>query len=858
MTVLGVLLRVGGRRDDCLGVLDESGKRDDCIGVLVQSDMAVHRNLVMVVTRTRHDRNPVLNLNGSAVEFHPATKEPKRQIESESEEEVEEEVGEEEEEHAVEEKEIEVMDEDVQTGSEEVQQWPENVETNMVVEDVNKDVDYQFIRTATKRMCTSPNFGSRARGLYDYSDVYIFDDPFSIVDVHTGAHMLKVLYWYSLKCVYSAISSTQVRAMKAQFAVGWLDHEQVKSEDELPVETAWSEEQECVPLKQRLKMLRAKAASVIRKEVLIPAISPVDGVVNKGDVLCDSLEFYPDQDGGKGRSGSARQHGMGHTFGSSLFQDRILSERQEIENAKTQDNSVTHLPTVQRPSSSNDIESSEYFNEDLDHFSLKERQKMLLSRLFSILNSSDPSTNPVGIILQNSRLGSSDICGIRSAIGKNAFGKGDANIYASSEALKPGLLNGIASGAPTWTYQHEGTTITKSIREARPCSSGRSDINEKHLLSSSCKDVHIPALKPLPNVKVETVDSDLEFPNKSKCSQISVKVEPVNSSENLEDIIDHMMLGDRMRLLASRKVPQTFVYENFESGNDHKSKLSKSSKPFVIKRPHKRRRTATDSVETALEEDAPGLLKVLIEKGVLVDEIKLYGANEGEEALNESLIDESFSDLEDVITKIFSQQQSLFKFAPIRCARGEKTSYCLACLISLVEQARYLRVRKWPVEWGWCRDLQSFIFVFNKHNRIVLERPEYGYATYFFELIDALPVNWQIKRLVTTMKLTSITRITLIENRSLKVGDDLTEGEARVLMEYGWIPDSGLGTMLNYCDRVVHDRRNDNESDSSEWRSKIGKLLTDGYHGGIIVPNDIPKKVMDYGLDHTPEIKLEY
>lgn len=76
-------------------------------------------------------------------------------------------------------------------------------------------------------------------------------------------------------------------------------------------------------------------------------------------------------------------------------------------------------------------------------------------------------------------------------------------------------------------------------------------------------------------------------------------------------------------------------------------------------------------------------------------------------------------------------------------------------------------------------------------------------------------------------------------------------------MEYGWIPDSGLGTMLNYCDRVVHDRKNDYESDSSEWRSKIGKLLTDGYNGGIIVPNDIPKKVMEFGVCQSPEIKLE-
>ncbi|KAI7749342.1 hypothetical protein M8C21_009119 [Ambrosia artemisiifolia] len=479
--------------------------------------------------------------------------------------------------------------------------------------------------------------------------------------------------------------------MMAHLSVNWLDYKPVKSEDH---ESVWSEEHECLPLKQRLKMLRAKA------------LSPVDDVVNK--------------EGG---------------------------------------------------------ESVEDFNEDVDHVSLKERQRM------ERRNSSDPSTN------------------------------------LSSKASKHGSLNAITAGAPTWTYKHEDTAVSKSQ-----------------------------------NLKnVETLDGDFEIPNHSIGNQISVKGEAVNSFESSVDIIDHMMLGDRMRLLPSRKFPRTNVYENFEMHNAHKSKLSKSSTPLVIKRPRKRRITVTDSVETALEEDAPGLLKVLIEKGVLVDEIKLYGANEGDEPLDESLIDESFSDLEDVITK------SLLKFAPIKCGvRGDRTSYCLACLISLVEQARYLRVRKWPVEWGWCRDLQSFIFVFNKHNRIVLERPEYGYATYFFELVDALPVHWQIKRLVTAMKLTSCTRLTLIENRALTVGDDLTEGEARVLMEYGWIPNTGLGTMLNYCDRVVHDRKNESESDGSEWRSKIGKILTDGYHGGIIVPNDIPKKVMEYGLSHTPEIKLEY
>ncbi|KAL7609226.1 hypothetical protein Lser_V15G12016 [Lactuca serriola] len=587
-----------------------------------------------------------------------------------------------------------------------------------------------------------------------------------------------------------------------------LNDEQVKSEDELPVETEWSEEHDCVPLKQRLKMLRATVVSRSQKEILIPARSPVDDSLKKEDDLCDSLGFHSDHDGTEGRSDDASfehiQHGKVHSVGSSL-QDRMLSEKLEIKYNE-------------------DIDNSEEFLEDLDHVVLKERQRMLLSRELvgstgtSMENKfSDPCTSSADMILPNAQIksGESDVSGIRSPIRREneILEKQDESVYTSCEAKK----------------------ITDSQ-------------NYK-------------------NVKVEPLDDDLQSPKKDvpviPClhNQIPVKSEPLNNAEIFQDIIDDMMLGDRMRLLASRKFPKSSSHETFENprafssfGNDDKPTSSQSSIPFLPKRPRKRRKTATDSIEKALEEDAPGLLQVLIEKGVLVDEIKLYGENEDDEALD---IEESFSELEDVIEKLFSQRQSFLKFGPIRCGKGEKASYCLACLISLVEQARYLRVRKWPVEWGWCRDLQSFIFVFKRHNRIVLERPEYGYATYFFELVDTLPVNWQIKRLVTTMKLTSCSRITLIENRPLIVGKDLSEGEARVLMEYGWIADSGLGTMLNYRDRVVHDRKN--ESESSEWKSKIGKLLTDGYNGGIIVPNDIPKKLMDFDFSHTytPDVKLE-
>ncbi|MCI00794.1 hypothetical protein A2U01_0021816, partial [Trifolium medium] len=83
------------------------------------------------------------------------------------------------------------------------------------------------------------------------------------------------------------------------------------------------------------------------------------------------------------------------------------------------------------------------------------------------------------------------------------------------------------------------------------------------------------------------------------------------------------------------------------------------------------------------------------------------------------------------------------------------------------------------------------------------------------------------------------------------VGEDLAEGEAKVLMEYGWTPNTGLGTMLNYRDRVVHDRKN---VDTSEWRTKIGKLLIDGYVGGTILMPNIPKSVANYRCAQIPNI----
>ncbi|KAG5534340.1 hypothetical protein RHGRI_022464 [Rhododendron griersonianum] len=554
--------------------------------------------------------------------------------------------------------------------------------------------------------------------------------------------------------------------------------------------------------------------------------------------------------------------------------------------------------------------------DDLDHIVLKERRRLLLSRccsLFDELHFFSTLGEVVGIDktscgvvlayvvqgnnswLSNAVVGDTIQHSISRAKKKNHNGDAESLVagnHTHAPAInasdfnmtsKSGKSKGIIAGSSSILNHSSSMRSCQGTKSAKPgvagitendrtCSSKKASITNESFgghdfasnphrmpgLALSSTFVNIKA-EPLDHGDAHKLEKDAAYISPSN-RVVSVKGELEIPEASYGNEVDHMLLRDRIKLLASREPPSLNSSRNFECLKktvpcvvDCSPIASESAKPIRINRPRKKRKTATDSVETAMEEDAPGLLQVLIEKGVLVNEIKLYGEPESGEAIDDS--EDSFSELEDVISKLFSHRQSQLKLPPLRCTKAEKASYCLACLISLVEQARYLQFLKWPVEWGWCRDLQSFIFVFERHNRIVLERPEYGFATYFFELVDSLPIHWQIKRLVTAMKLTSCSRVTLIENKALMVGEDLTEGEARVLTEYGWIPNTGLGTMLNYCDRVVHDKKN--ERDSSEWKSKIGKLLMNGYNGGTIVPTDIPKKVIGYSGAQGPEIKLE-
>lgn len=439
---------------------------------------------------------------------------------------------------------------------------------------------------------------------------------------------------------------------------------------------------------------------------------------------------------------------------------------------------------------------------------------------------------------------------------------GNCNASYQASDLKDGLCSSNGSQFSTTRFGSLGTVIPESSCLINCCAA-----------TGSIPEVDVGASNKLPDSvspnclerpKLECVENGLLDPCQTPPStlpELDVQRTVVKSErfdEVTTDVIDHIPLYVRMH--TSKSISDPIHGNDIESslptplsplGHDLFNSDNVKEKRFSLRR--KKKKTATDSVETALEEDAPGLLQVLLDRGITAEEIKLYGETEDDEPLQDSSED-SFEELETLMTKLFSEGPSFFKLSSVRHVKGSKALYCLACLISLIEQARYLRFRHSPVEWGWCRDLQSFIFVFESHNRIVLERPEYGYATYFFELVATLPIDWQIKRLVTAMKLPCCSRSILLENKPLLVGVDLSEGEALVLEEYGWMRNSGIGTLLNFCDRVVHDKKN--EMYSLEWRGKIAKLLMRGHDSGRTVLSHPPKRAEQY-FDEDPEFKLE-
>lgn len=195
---------------------------------------------------------------------------------------------------------------------------------------------------------------------------------------------------------------------------------------------------------------------------------------------------------------------------------------------------------------------------------------------------------------------------------------------------------------------------------------------------------------------------------------VLVKTEVQTAGDEHEDDLDHMLLRERMKLLSSRNAPSLntdrspkSVSKMTDSDSGCRLDRSKPAHSLKINRPRKRRKTATyvlqcfrfninpqmvpkinlviflsplliaeiplklqwkkmplDScrwcrqlftcshAEFGFHADMFNHGQVLIDKGVTLDEIKLYGEPESNDALDDSSTKDSFGELEEVIAKV--------------------------------------------------------------------------------------------------------------------------------------------------------------------------------------------------------------
>lgn len=255
-------------------------------------------------------------------------------------------------------------------------------------------------------------------------------------------------------------------------------------------------------------------------------------------------------------------------------------------------------------------------------------------------------------------------------------------------------------------------------------------------------------------------------------------------------------------------------------------------------------------LDDILREDVPGLLENLKDHGLLehMEMLRNVPATAVNGDPPADLVTD-LAELEELLGKLFGQAAAAREGPAGRAADGmalpggigkpggrSQSQYCVEHLVALAEQAGSTHRNKWPVTWGWSRKLKAFLFVFERHNRIVLEWPYYGRATYFFEVEEGLPLSLQLRRLIAVMSSASVKRVDILENKALEVGDELSESEAKVLRKYGWTPDGGLGSMVNFSARLWHELRPESRVDLKvrvgEWRRKIGKMLMQGCDQG--------------------------
>ena len=232
-----------------------------------------------------------------------------------------------------------------------------------------------------------------------------------------------------------------------------------------------------------------------------------------------------------------------------------------------------------------------------------------------------------------------------------------------------------------------------------------------------------------------------------------------------------------------------------------------------------------ETAREVLEADAPELARMLTDAGLLNDAKLLRGSADP--------TPEFLTALSELASELKKAQQPAQSSSSGSQSTGQYAIKSLNVLVALARQQAHT-----GAVWGYHRQLKSFVFSFPAQRRVVLEKSQYGLATYVFEhpacLDDFLGQLWLVLKLCG--------REAVVTNTNTLSKFELSDANKITLVEAGVLPaeDNGLGCILGFVRKCIHTHRKGVFQEAS-YTKCVKDALLEGLYGGT--PEQLQPKV---------------